>query len=180
MKTLNDLFLDELKDIYDAEHRITKALPKMEDAATDDSLKEAFAAHLKETEGHITKLEAVFKIWDEEAKRKTCKATVGLLKEGAEIMEDFEGSPAVNAALIAAAQKVEHYEMATYGALREWAGLLGKADAVEILSAILEEEEAADSKLTKVARAMSNEEALVAQPANTSDKPVKKQRSKVV
>src|SRR5882757_258664 len=106
MKTLNDLFLDELQDIYDAEHRISKALPKLAKAATDDDLKAAFNAHLTETLGHIEKVAQVFEIIGEKAKRKTCEATVGLLKEGDEIADEFADSPAINAALIAAAQKV--------------------------------------------------------------------------
>jgi ferritin-like metal-binding protein YciE len=149
-KNLSDLFLDELQDLYDAEHRITKALPKMAKAATDEALKDAFTSHLEETRGHITKLEQVFEILGEKAKRKTCQATVGLLKEGEEIMEEFADSPAVNAALIAAAQKVEHYEIASYGCVTTWAKILGKDDAAELLGEILGEEEAADEKLTDV------------------------------
>jgi len=160
MKTLNDLFLDELQDIYDAEHRISKALPKLAKAATDDDLKAAFAAHLTETMGHIEKVAQVFEILGEKAQRKTCEATVGLLKEGDEIAEEFADSPAINAALIAAAQKVEHYETASYGCLKEWAGALGHEDAAELLGEILFEEEAANDKLTKIARDGCNEKAL--------------------
>jgi ferritin-like metal-binding protein YciE len=160
MSALNELFIDELKDMYDAEHRITKALPKMAKAATDEDLKQAFSDHLQETLGHIAKLEKVFDLFGEKPKRKTCKATVGLLEEGAEIMEEFADSPAINAALISAGQKVEHYEIASYGSLREWAGLLDNADAVKLLGEILAEEEAADEKLTEVAESVSNDEAL--------------------
>src|SRR6185369_6904014 len=160
MKTLKDLFLDELADMYDAERRIVKALPKMAKAATNPNLKAAIQSHLKETEGHVTKLEQVFKSFDEKAKGKTCEATVGLLKEGDEIATDFKGSPAINAALISAAQKVEHYEMASYGCLHEWAGLLGNKEAAGLLQEILDEEKAADETLTELARASSNEEAL--------------------
>ena len=119
MKTLKVLFLDELADMYDAERRIVKALPKLAKAATCSDLKKAVLAHLKETEGHVIKLEQVFQSFGEKAKGKTCEATVGLLKEGDEIAGDFKGSPAINAALISAAQKVEHYEMASYGCLHE-------------------------------------------------------------
>jgi ferritin-like metal-binding protein YciE len=126
MKTLKDLFLNELADMYDAERRTVKALPKMASDATWEKLKKAILFHLKETEGHVTKLEQVFQLFDEPAKGKTCEATVGLLKEGDEIASDFKGAPAINAALISAAQKVEHHEMASYGALHAWAGLLGK------------------------------------------------------
>src|ERR1017187_10017241 len=160
MKTLKNLFLDELADMYDAEQRIVKALPKMAKAATCDDLKVAIQAHLKETEGHVTKLEQVFASFDQKAKGKTCEATVGLLKEGDEIAAEFKGSPAINAALISAAQKVEHYEMASYGCLHEWAGLLGNEEAAGLLKIILGEEKAANEKLTKLARASSNEEAL--------------------
>jgi ferritin-like metal-binding protein YciE len=160
MKTLKVLFLDELADMYDAERRIVKALPKMAKAATCDKLKQAILAHLKETEGHVTKVEQVFQSFDEKAKGKTCEATVGLLKEGDKIAADFKGSPAINAALISAAQKVEHYEMASYGCLHEWAGLLGNKNAAGLLQEILDQEKAANETLTKLARAGSNKEAL--------------------
>ena len=160
MKTLKNLFLDELADMYDAEHRIIKALPKMAKAATCDDLKGAFQSHLKETEGHVKKLEQVFQAFGEKAKGKKCEATVGLLEEGDEIAADFKGTPAINAALISAAQKVEHYEMASYGCLHEWAGLLGYTEAANLLEEILGEEKAANEKLTELARASSNEEAL--------------------
>jgi ferritin-like metal-binding protein YciE len=160
MKTSKDLFLDELADMYDAERRIVKALPKMAKAATCDKLKKAILAHLEETEGHVLKLEQVFQSFDEKAKGKTCEATVGLLKEGDEIAADFKGSPAINAALISAAQKVEHYEMASYGCLHEWAGLLGNEKAARLLQEILEQEKAANETLTEVALASSNQEAL--------------------
>jgi len=160
MKTLKELFLDELADMYDAEHRLIKALPKMAKAATSDDLKGAFQSHLKETEGHVKKLERVFQAFGEKAKGKKCEATVGLLEEGDEIAAEFKGSPAINAALISAAQKVEHYEIASYGCLHEWAGLLGNEQAGGLLEEILAEEKAADEKLTDLARAGSNDEAL--------------------
>ena len=160
MKTLRDLFLDELADMYDAERRIVKALPKMAKAATCPKLKKVILAHLKETEGHVTKLEQVFRSFDQEAKGKTCKATMGLLEEGDEIAADFNGSEAINAALISAAQKVEHHEMASYGCLHEWAGLLGNKQAARLLEEILDEETAANDTLTNLARGGSNQEAL--------------------
>jgi len=160
MKTLKDLFLDELADMYDAEHRIVKALPKMVKAATCPDLKKAIQSHLKQTEGHVKKLEQVFQSFDVKAKGKTCEATVGLLEEGDEIATEFKGSPAINAALISAAQKVEHYEMASYGCLHEWAGLRGNEKAAGLLQEILDEEKGANEKLTELARASSNEEAL--------------------
>jgi len=160
MKTLKDLFLGELADMYDAERRIVKALPKLAKAATCEKLQEALLTHLKETEGHVTKVERVFECFDEKAKGKTCEATVGLLKEGDEIAAEFKGSPAINAAIISAGQKVEHYETASYGCLHEWATLLGNEDAASILEEILNEEKAANETLTALARASSNEEAL--------------------
>ncbi len=160
MKTLQDLFLNELADIYDAEHRIAKALPRMAKAATNPALKKAFELHLKQTEGHAEKVEKVFACFDRKAKVKTCNATVGLLKEGDEIAAEFEGSPAINAALIAAAQKVEHYEMATYGCLHEWAKLLGNDKAAGLLQEILDEEGDTNKALTVLARANLNEDAM--------------------
>jgi ferritin-like metal-binding protein YciE len=160
MKALKDLFLEELADMYDAERRIVKALPKMAKAATCPDLREAIQFHLKETEGHVRKLYQVFKSFGVKARGQTCEATVGLLEEGDEIAADFKGSPAINAALISAAQKVEHYEMASYGCLHEWAGLLGNKDAAGLLQEILDEEKAADESLTELARASSNDEAL--------------------
>lgn len=160
MKTLNDLFLDELADMYDAEKRLVKALPKLAKAATSEDLQQAILSHLEETKGHVTKLERVFACFDKKAHGKTCEATVGLLKEGDEIAEEFEGSPAINAALISAAQKVEHYEIASYGCLHEWAGKLGNEEAADLLLEILNEEKTADQSLTELARAESNDEAL--------------------
>lgn len=160
MKTLKNLFLDELADIYDAERRIIKALPKMAKAATCSELKKAIQSHLKETLGQVKKLERVFKSFGLKPKGKTCEATMGLLEEADEIAADFKGSPAINAALICAAQKVEHYEIASYGCLHEWAGLLGNQEAAGLLRAILEEEKAANESLTTLALASSNAEAL--------------------
>jgi len=160
MKTLKELFLNQLADMYDAERRIVKALPKMAAAATCDKLRKAFEFHLKETQGHVTKIEQVFQLFDVKAKGQTCKATVGLLEEGDEIATDFKGSPTINAGLISAAQKVEHHEMAAYGCLHEWATLLGNKEAAGLLQEILDQEKAANESLTALARASSNGEAL--------------------
>jgi len=170
MKTLKDLFMDELADMYDAERRIVKALPKMAKAATSDELNGAFLSHLEETKGHVTKLEQVFECFDEKAKGKTCEATKGLLAEGDEIAAEFKGSPAINAALISAAQKVEHYEMASYGCLHEWAGLLGNKKAARLLKEILDQEKAANQALNELALASSNEEALGESDIRKSEK----------
>ena len=179
-KTLKDLFLDELADMYDAEKRIVKALPKMAKAATCTDLKEAMEKHLQETQGHVKKLEQVFQAFGEKAAGQTCEATKGLLEEGDEIAAEFKDSPAINAALIAAAQKVEHYEIASYGCLHEWAGLLGNQEAAELLEEILDEEKAANEELTKLAVAQSNDEALGEgrdqEPENTTDKKAEKPR----
>lgn len=160
MKNLKTLFLAELADIYDAEKRIAKALPKMAKAATCKDLKAAFTEHLEETKGHISKVEEVFACFDLKAKGETCEATVGLLKEGEEIASEFRGSPAINAALIAATQKVEHYEMATYGCLHEWAEVIGCKKAASILKKILNEEQAANHLLNKLAHSTCNIEAM--------------------
>jgi ferritin-like metal-binding protein YciE len=160
MKTLKDLFLNEVGDMYDAERRIVKALPKLVKAATCEKLKAALQAHLKETEGHVTKLEQVFQSLDQKAKGKTCKTTVALLEEGADIVTEFKGSPALNAALISTAQKVEHHEIASYGALHEWAELLGNSNAADLLEEILGEEKAANATLTKLALNDSDKKAL--------------------
>ena len=172
-KTLKNLFLGELQDMYDAEHRIVRALPKMVKAATCTELQAALQKHLKETEGQITKLDQVFKSIGETAKAKKCEATVGLLKEGDEIAAEFKGSPAINAALISAGQKVEHYEIASYGCLHEWAGLLGHQKAAGLLEEILNQEKAANETLTKLARSGNNEEARDGE-AGGSGKVVKK------
>jgi len=160
MKTLKNLFLNELADMYDAEKRLVKALPKLAKAATCPDLQAAIRSHLKETEGHVKKLEHVFQAFDKKAKGQTCEATVGLLEEGDEIASEFKGSPAINAALISAAQKVEHYEIASYGCLHEWAGLLENEKAAALIQEILDEENTANEKLSELARGGNNEEAL--------------------
>lgn len=160
MKNLTNLFLAELADIYDAEKRIAKALPKMAKAATCPSLKEAFTSHLEETKGHQAKLDEVFACFGVKPKGETCEATIGLLEECDTMAEEFKGSPALNAALIAAAQKVEHYEMATYGCLHEWAELLGSRKAASLLKDILNEEKDANKALNELAHSKHNAEAL--------------------
>ncbi len=148
---LEDLFIDTLKDIYYAEKQIVKALPKMAKAAQDPNLKAGFEKHMGETEVHIERLEQVFEIIGKPARGKTCDAILGILEEGKSIMEDYKGTIALDAGLIAAAQAVEHYEMARYGALRTWADQLGYADASKLLETTLLEEHATDEALTKLA-----------------------------
>lgn len=155
-KTLDDLFLDTLKDIYYAEKQIVKTLPKMAKAATSPDLKAGFQAHLEETEGHIERLEQIFELIGKPARGKTCDAILGIIEEGKSIMDEFKGTVALDAGLISAAQAVEHYEMARYGTLKTWAAQLGMKDAVKLLDATLKEEEAADRKLSQVATTQVN------------------------
>ena len=178
MKTLKDLFMDELKDMYDAEHRIIKALPKLAKAATCDQLKAAFLSHLEETKGQVTKLDKVFEAFGEKPKGKKCEATVGLLKEGDEIAAENKGEPTINAGLISAAQKVEHYEMASYGCLHAWAGRLGNEKAADLLEQILAEEKAANESLNQIALASSNQEALDGRNEKKSVMPIRERAAK--
>lgn len=151
--TLDDLFLDTLKDIYYAEKQIVKALPKMAKAAQDPNLKAGFEKHMDETQGHIDRLERVFELIGKPARGKTCDAILGILEEGKSIMEDYKGTVSLEAGLIAAGQAVEHYEMARYGTLRTWAGRLGYDEAAQLLEATLLEERATDQALTQLAEA---------------------------
>ena len=154
MSKLRETFLNELADLYDAEKQLLKALPKMAKAAAEEELKEAFESHLEETQQHVQRLEKVFEIFDQPAKGKKCKAMQGLVEEGDEIIQEKEG----DAALICAAQKVEHYEIASYGSLCAWARLLEEEEAAEVLEETLDEEKAADEKLTSIAETSANPE----------------------
>ena len=157
---LLEFFTDEIKDIYWAEKYITKALPKMQKAATSPELQKGFADHLKETEGHVTRLEEVFNLLGEKPVAKKCDAMEGILKEGDSIVEETEkGTATRDVGLILAAQKVEHYEISTYGGLAQLARTLGREDIAELLYATLQEEKAADEKLTTVAEKNVNYEA---------------------
>ncbi len=158
-KNLNDLFLDTLKDIYYAEKQILRALPKMAKAAHSDQLRAAFEKHHGETEGHVERLEQVFELIDKPARGKTCEAMQGLLDEGKEIMEEYKGTEALDAGMVAAAQAVEHYEIARYGTLKQWAQQLGIKDAVRLLDQTLQEEKKTDEALTSLAEASVNLEA---------------------
>jgi ferritin-like metal-binding protein YciE len=150
-KDLNDLFLDTLKDIYFAEKQILKALPKMAKAATADQLRAAFEKHQGETEGQIERLEQIFELLEKPARGKTCDAIMGILDEGKEIMDEYKGTSALDAGLLAAAQAVEHYEISRYGTLKTWAAELGMKDAVKLLDATLNEEKKTDDSLSKLA-----------------------------
>ena len=155
-KTLDDLFLDTLKDIYYAEKQIVKALPKMAKAAQSAELAAGFQQHQEESEGHIERLEQVFEVIGKPARGKTCDAILGILEEGKSIMDEFKGAPALDAGLVAAAQAVEHYEIARYGTLKSWARQLGLEEAVKLFDATLNEELATDQKLTQLAEAQAN------------------------
>ncbi len=155
-KTLQDLFLDTLKDIYFAEKKILGALPKMAKAAQSPKLKAAFEKHKGETETQVERLDQVFASIDETPKGKSCPAIMGIIDEGKEIMDEFKGMPALDAGLLAAAQAVEHYEISRYGTLRTWANELGYKDAVKLLDATLKEEKNTDAALSQLAEAEVN------------------------
>lgn len=152
VNSMEKLFVDELKDIYSAENQITKALPKMIKAASSSELKSAFEHHLKETEEQITRLEKVFEKLDASPKGKTCEGMKGVIAEGEEMLKSAEEGTIRDMALISAAQKVEHYEMASYGTVRTYAEHLGKSQIVSPLETTLNEEKAADKKLTDIAQ----------------------------
>lgn len=153
---LHELFLEELSDIYDAEKQLTKALPKVAKAAQSEELRSAIEQHLEETENHVSRLEQVFERLDEKPQRKTCQAMQGLVAEASELMKEKKGSSALDAALIAGCQKVEHYEIATYGTLCAWAKNMGHSEELSLLEETLEEEKAADTKLTEIAESEVN------------------------
>jgi ferritin-like metal-binding protein YciE len=158
-KKLDELFHDTLKDIYFAEKKILSTLPKMAKAAQNEELKAAFEKHRGETEGQVERLEQVFAIIEKKPQGKTCAAIVGITDEGAEIMEEYKGSPALDAGLLAAAQAVEHYEISRYGTLKAWAQELGLDDAAELLQETLDEKEATDEALTEIAKSAINQQA---------------------
>jgi ferritin-like metal-binding protein YciE len=158
-KKLDDLFHDTLKDIFYAEKKILTTLPKLAKAARSEDLKAAFEKHRGETEGHVERLEEIFAMIEKKPQGKTCAAIIGITDEGAEIMSEYKGAPALDAGLLAAAQAVEHYEISRYGTLRTWAEELGLDDAAKLLQATLDEEEATDQTLTKIAESVVNQEA---------------------
>ncbi|WP_174803777.1 ferritin-like domain-containing protein [Martelella limonii] len=158
-KTLDDLFLDTLKDIYYAERQILKALPKMARAASSEDLAEAFRAHKEETEGQVERLQEIFEILGKPARGKTCEAIQGIIAESEEIIEDFKGTPALDAGLISSAQAVEHYEMARYGTLLAWSRQMGMKDVAKLLEETFEQESKADLDLSKLAEKSINRSA---------------------
>ncbi len=156
LDTLHSLFQDELKDVYHAEKQLLQALPRLAKAVESPELEQAFTNHLKETENHVARLEKIFKSLDMPARGKLCHGMKGLLEEGKELMEEGETGAVLDAALIGAAQRVEHYEIAAYGCLRTYATLLGLPDVAKLLAETLAEEEAADEKLNEVAETSVN------------------------
>lgn len=156
LNTLEDLFVEQIQDLYDAEHQITKALPKMAKAASSSELKQAFEMHLEQTERQIARLEQVFDSIGQKAKGKTCEAMKGLIKEGDELMSTRADAAVMDAGLIASAQRVEHYEMAGYGTVRTWARLLGNTQGESLLQQTLDEEEQTDQKLSQIAERVVN------------------------
>lgn len=158
-KQLDDLFHDTLKDIYFAEKKIVATLPKMAKATTSPELKKAFEKHKTETEGHVKRLEEVFALIETKPQAKTCDAIMGIVKEGEGVMEDYKDSPALDAALLAVAQAVEHYEISRYGTLKCWAGELGFTGAEKLLDATLQEEKKTDAALSELAISVVNEQA---------------------
>ena len=158
-KQLADLFHDTLKDIYFAEKKILASLPKMAKAAQNEQLSAAFEKHATETEGQIERLEQVFEEIGEKPQGKTCAAIMGILDEGKEIMDEYKGSPALDAGLLAAAQAVEHYEISRYGTLCTWAEQLGHEQSVKLLGENLDEEETTDEALSELAESVVNQEA---------------------
>jgi len=151
LDSLKELYVEELKDLYSAENQLLKALPKMAKAATSSALKKGFEKHLEETKGQVERLEQIFKALDESPKGKKCKAMEGLVEEGKEVMEEDAEPEVMDAALIAAAQRVEHYEIAGYGCVRTYAQLLGETQAAKLLQQTLDEEGKTDQALTKLA-----------------------------
>jgi len=160
IQSMEDLFLEQIEDLYDAEKRLVKALPKMAEASTSQSLRQAFQSHLMETEGQVSRLENIFRTLGKSAKGQTCDAMKGLISEGEDMVSDTDPSSIRDAGLIASANRVEHYEIAAYGSARTFAESLGLREAASLLEQTLQEEKKADQKLTQLAESMVNEEAL--------------------
>ena len=172
--TLHDAFLDELRDTYDAEKQLTKALPKLAKAATSPDLRAAFEAHLEETRGHVDRLEQVFQSLDEKVRGKHCDGIAGIIEEGKSILEEEFDEATMDACLIAAGQRAEHYEMAAYGTLVAWARGMGHREAEKLLQQTLNEEKAADKKLSALAEGGINQEAAdAAHPDEEDEEPAR-------
>jgi ferritin-like metal-binding protein YciE len=158
--TLHTLMIDELRDLYHAERQLVKALPKLARAATAETLREALEHHLTQTEEHVTRLEKVFDLLDESAKPKTCAGMQGIIKEGADLIKDSQKGAALDAGIVAGGQRAEHYEMAAYGTVLAWAKAMGHDDVAKLLEATLNEEKAADEKLSELAESGINDAAM--------------------
>ena len=159
LDSLETLYVEELRDIYNAENQLLKALPKMAKAASSEELKQAFEDHLEQTKEHVARIDEIFENLDKKPSGKTCHAMKGLIEEGSEIAKQDGEGVVLDAGLIAAAQKVEHYEMASYGTVRTWAEMLGEDDAAELLQQTLDEEGETDKRLTELAEELVNVEA---------------------
>ena len=175
LSSLEDLFIDELKDLYSAENQLTKALPKMAKAASSKELKAGFEKHLKQTEGHVERLEQICEELEVSPKGKKCKAMEGLIEEGSEVIDEDAEPEVKDAALIAAAQRVEHYEIAGYGCVRTYAKLLGHNSAMKLLQQTLDEEGDTDKTLTKLAEAINVE---AEEPDDEEEPPAKAKKKK--
>lgn len=155
--TLRELYIDELRDLYDAENRLVKALPKMAKAATSEELRNGIEEHLGQTKGHVERLKQIFTSMGEKATGKKCPGMIGILEEGEEILDEDYEDALMDAAIISGAQRVEHYEIAAYGCVRSWADLLGESEASSLLQKTLEEEKETDEKLTEMAEQINAE-----------------------
>jgi ferritin-like metal-binding protein YciE len=170
--TFHDAFIDELRDTYDAEKQLTKALPKLAKAASNPKLREAFESHLEETQGQIARLEQVFESLDQKVRGKHCDGIAGIIEEGKSIMEEDFDETTMDACLIAAGQRAEHYEMAAYGTLVAWAQTMGHTEAAKLLQQTLDEEKAADKKLSGLAEGGINQRAADAAHSDDDEEPV--------
>jgi ferritin-like metal-binding protein YciE len=178
LDTLKKLYVEELRDVYSAENQLLKALPKMAKGASSDELKQAFETHLEQTKGHVERLDEIFEALGEKPTGKTCKAMQGLIEEGSEMLEEEGEESVIDAGLIGAAQRVEHYEIAAYGTLRGFAELLGEEDAAELLQQTLDEEGETDKLLTDLAEDIVNPEALSEDEGEAEDDGKKKKNGK--
>ena len=174
--TLHDAFLDELRDAYDAEKQLTRALPKLAKAASSPALRTAFEKHLEETRGHVDRLERVFESLDEKVSGKHCDGIAGIIEEGKSVMEGDFDEATMDACLIAGGQRAEHYEMAAYGTLVAWAQAMGHVEAADLLQQTLDEEKAADKKLSQLAEAGINQEAADAVESEEEDQTLARAR----
>ncbi|MCU1273628.1 MAG: hypothetical protein JWO48_1059 [Bryobacterales bacterium] len=160
IKTMDDLFLAQIKDLYDAEKQLVKALPKMAKAASSQELRQGFQEHLDQTKGHVSRLEQIFDQLGQKASGTKCEGMAGLIDEGEEMVDEIDQSPLLDAGLIGSAQKVEHYEIAAYGTVKTFARMLGHRQAVTLLEHTLNDEKQTDQRLTQLAESMINEEAI--------------------